>query len=530
MAAEVPIDMTDIIVQSDTGCSGVCVSEELVVTAKHCGHVKSFTRRKESSIAALVWMSPKPDGVAIYRVSRSFVRRWVQISEGPPKPKSEVSLYWKNQYLGVSGYVEGLETVSFHDPLTRTVQVIEDNAVKVNSVPGSSGGAALQNKRLCGIILNGNTSVRSCGIAVHEELAAGMKTAVALMQTKRVCKVFTAQRCAACIHWKQDFARGKFVELPFDFEEVDLSLNPVPGLSAPSFEIDGERYSPEIYSAARLEEWMRSVMRDQRLEPVPEPPDSPVNVPRARIQQELPDPSQPAMLVEEVDWKGVRIIGVVKKNYSAIQSLMAGPISRMVDNMSNDKVHFETVFEASEPLKYRSVCAATDLTHSDIPVYVFVMVDTIAEVGFVKGQVLAQIERHIDKALTDKMREIPIEVITKRINTDTYNALAKALGTSEVKDRGDEEFAVVDSDKSDDEETTTASHAVATGFSFLSISTLFRVWRFWSSWHHSSTVEQTLALSATVAPATVAPASAPAVSPVAAAKPAASPSVTAPPA
>ena len=495
--------MSHVIVQSDAGCSGVIVGDQLVVTAKHCIGLESFRCGDDTSLAHLLWQSSYHDGPAFYRVRSGFGRRSIGILPEPPPVRKQLGLYWAGQTEGRFGRHGGLQVLKSN----KTGEEFESLLISTTAVPGASGGAAVYDGKLAGVILAGNQSRNEAAISTNEELRRGYMAAWKLLQANDICTVYVAPNCSACMKFERDEVEGRYVKIPVNFRYVDLSITPISGVdSAPTFEVLGKRYSPANYNGNEVAKWIMSVLRERDesernivdLKPVPEPELSPVNVvPVVSSRQ------QSSGMPEITDWKGVRIIGVVQKNYSSVQSLLAGPISRMIANMSNDQVHFETVFESSEPLRYRSVCASTGITHQDIPVYVFVMVDTIAEVGFIKGQVLAQIERHIDKALTDKMREIPIEVITKRINTDTYNSLAKALGTKEIRE-DDEGSDLVAVDKSgsgdDDDETTMASHSVATGFSFLSISTLFRVWRFWSGWHHSTNIEQALSLSSALAP------------------------------
>lgn len=503
------VDMSRVIVESDASCSGVIVTDQLVVTAKHCGRTTFFRSGSHKCLARLVWVSELPDGPAFYRVRRGFGLAAISVMPFPPKPGSTVGLYWNGQTAGRNGRVAGLQTVSVDDHLARKKYTIESNLVMASVVPGASGGAAVQDNQLAGIILHGNATLGETGICVNEDLRRGYMIAVKEMQSLPKCTVFTIDACLACTQFKRDHDRGAFLKIPVEFDFVNVTATPVAGVAAvPTYELFGKRFSqPDGYNGQKLADWLytqvreheQSIRNDSQLLPVPD-----YDLPQVKVPDPAPNSRQipPSVAGDEVsddDWKGVRIVGVASKKYSSVSALLAGPIARMVETMSNGKAKFETVFQASEPVKYRGIATAAGISDLDMPIYVFVLVDTIAEVNFVKGMILKKIENNIDKALTDKLREIPVEPVIRRIHPELYGSILRVVEMQEpgaIAPDAATDVAKQVVAKSESVETTNASHSVAGGFAFLAVSTLFRVWRFWQSWHHSGTVEQTLDLSA----------------------------------
>lgn len=504
------IDMTKVIVQSDASCSGVIVSDQLIVTAKHCGRTTFFRNAGRRCRAQVVWVSDMPDGPVFYRVPRGFGYSVIGILPSPPKPKTSVDLFWSGQTVGVNGRVAGLQTVEVQDHLQNTKYKIESNLVMARSVPGSSGGAAVQDNQLAGIILHGNGDMGETGICVNEDLRRGYMLAMKELQKLDTVEVYTISRCVGCNQMHNDYDAGKYVKMPAEFHFVNCDNAAPPGVTVfPTYEIYGNRFTqPNGYDGQAIANWVCQQVKEKELgsrndallEPVPEFKLPDVNVPNPPESKTFP-PSDSE--VSEDDWKGVRIIGVASDKYSRVSALLAGPIARMVGTMSNGKAKFETVFQASEPVKYRGIATAAGISDLDMPIYVFVLVDTIAEVNFVKGLILKKIESNIDKALTDKLREIPVEPVIRRIHPELYSSILRVVEMQEPEAPAPDPVASVVADKDRPAETSNASHAIAGGFSFLSISTLFRIWRFWQGWHHSTTVEQTLDLSQVASPVSV---------------------------
>lgn len=505
------IDMSRVIVESDSGCSGVIVHDQLVVTAKHCGRTSSFRSGRQRSSARLVWVSDMPDGPMFYRVRRGFGSSSISILPSPPKPNSSVDLFWNGQTTGVNGRVAGLQTVEVTDHGSRSKYKIESNLIMANSVPGASGGAAVQKNQLAGIILHGSAELGETGICINEDLRRGYMIAMQEMQKLPTCTVFTISNCGSCNQMKRDYDGGSFIRIPCEFEFLNCDKANPPGVTEyPTYEIFGVRLTqPKGYNGQELASWIcqqvrikeESTRNDALLEPVPDyvPPDVQVS-PSLPSQQSL----VPSGDVTEDEWKGVRIVGLANNKYSSVSAMLAGPITRMVETMSNGKAKFETIFQASEPVKYRGIATRAGISDMDIPIYIFVLVDTIAEVNFVKGMILKKIEANIDKALSDKLREIPVEPVIRRIHPELYNSILATMQMTEPGSIATDKTTntkVADSDP-DKVETSNATHGVAGGFAFLSVSTLFRVWRFWQGWHHSGTVGQTLDLSIPTPPPT----------------------------
>lgn len=502
------LDMGRIIVRSDCDCSGVIVRDELVVTAKHCSDSVWFENKYGKSPAKLMWSSAMPDGPSFFRVKPGFATASIEILPAPPKPNSFVDLYWvAHPDKPLRGQVAGLQTVLVSQNVPSPYKM-QSNLVMAQVEPGASGGAAVQNGKLAGIILHGNFVKRETGICVNEELRRGYLTCVAELSGRPTVTMFTGPRCAPCAEAHSDiFDYNRYRNIPVQFVEVDVSQNQLLNVSyTPTFELYGNRFEcgpDNPYDGNKVAKWISLQLRtkkeaernDAELTPVPDFVPSPVVIKQQAFGAQ---PEQLPTDLSKEDWSNIKVVALASKTFPEIAVMLSGPVAREVRSLSNGNLTLEVVHEASEPNRFRAVENVAGIRGLNAPVYFFVLIDSFADVGLVKGLVLKKIEESVDSKLADKLGKTSIEVITRRSEAGLYDSMRRAMSVQEpapaasdtpVKDPVTGEVV-----NNDDEYR---NRGIAGGGAALVIGLIFRIKRFWDSWHHSTVVAQTLDLAPT---------------------------------
>lgn len=506
------IDMGRVIVRSSCDCSGVIVRDELVVTAKHCADSVWFENKYGRSPAKLMWSSAMQDGPSFFRVKPGFATASIPILQSAPKPNTFVDLYWvARNGRPLRGQVAGLQTVLVSKNVP-TPYKMQSNLVMAQVEPGASGGAAVQNGKLAGVILHGNFVLKETGICLNEELRRGYLTCVAELDSRPTVTLYSGPKCAPCIEASDDiFTYDRYRNIPVRFIKVDIVENRVTDIAfTPTFELFGNRFvcGPDNpYDGNKVAKWISMQLRmkqeaernDAELTPVPDFVPPPVTLKQRTFPPQQPDPSTVDMSAE--DWSNIKVVALASKAFPEIGILLSGPVSREVRSLSEGNLTLEVVHELSEPNRFRAVENVAGIRGLNAPVYFFVLIDSFADVGIVKGLVLKKIEAKVDLALADKLGKTNIEVITRRSEAGLYDSMRRALSVqepvpvvSETPTKDPVTGEVVDND---DEYR---NRGIAGGGAALVIGLLFRIKRFWDSWHHSTVVAQTLDLSPPVKP------------------------------
>lgn len=529
------------------GCSGVQVGPELALTARHCCDSLDDDRLTTfrspdggSSLALRLAEIGAADGPAVFRTARRS--QWIPLSDGPPPVGSAITLWGHAADMRASGRVLGVETVSVRIGDER--REVEQNRTSVIARPGFSGGPAIVDgeRTLSGLVLAGDD--RSTGITTWRSMRDTVDAAERLLQSQPVCTVYVTRRCAACDQFKRDLERGAYVKLPVSFVLVYIDEQIVEGVDvAPTFELYGQRWTPQRYDGREIAGWIRGQLQSGAIVVPPSQPTypgpkdiypvSPVVGPDYGSDLGTPDPMpMPAPTerrapVVAIPWHGIRIIAIASEDCPVYAPYLAGPFNRVLSYASGGQTQLETVSEISEPLRFRAVTQAAGIYELRPALYVVVLVDAVAEVGFVKGMVLQQIERAVDEAVKGEQLKIPVDAVFARAHRHNYDAISRALLVADQPRPGPVMLPGTSDTAAPPVPADDHSNPIAFICGLLGVTGARRVWKFYADVWRTTEAEKQLQMSETLraagtatqpATAPAAPAARPAAAPAAAAK------------
>lgn len=519
------------------GCSGVQVGPELALTALHCcgdiaedGTTQFRSPDGMRTHALRLSAIGAADGPAVFRTARRS--QWIPLADAPPPVGSAITLWGYQNDMRASGKVLGVETVSVRIGDER--REVEQNRTSAVARPGFSGGPAIVDgeRTLSGLVLSGDD--RSTGITTWRSMRDTVDAAERLLQSQSICTVYVTRRCAACDEFKRDLERGAYVKLPVSFVLVYIDQQIVPGVDvAPTFELNGQRWTPRRYDGHEIAGWLRGQLQSgvvvvspaQPTYPSPKDlyPVSPVAGPQyggelPAMPEPMPAPAQQAAPVVAIPWHGVRIIAIASEDCPVYAPYLAGPFNRVLSYASGGQTQLETVSEISEPLRFRAVTQAAGIYELRPALYVVVLVDAVAEVGFVKAMVLQQIERAVDEAVKGDQLKIPVDAVFARVHRHNYDAITRAMLVADPSRPGsvmlpESSESAVPPAPADDH-----SNPIAFICGLLGVTGARRVWKFYADVWKTLEEEKRLQMTETLRAAGEAP---PAVTPAAAARPAA---------
>ena len=524
------------------GCSGVQVGPELALTARHCcddlddDRLTTFRSPDGgSSLALRLAEIGAADGPAVFRTARRS--QWIPLSDAPPSVGSAITLWGHRDDMRASGKVLGVETVSVRIGDER--RAVEQNRTSAVARPGFSGGPAIVDgeRTLSGLVLSGDD--RSTGITTWRSMRDTVDAAERLLQSQPVCTVYVTRRCAACDQFKRDLERGAYVKLPVSFVLVYIDQQIVPGVDvAPTFELNGQRWTPQKYDGHEIAGWIRGQLQSgvvvvsppQPTYPSPKDlyPVSQVAGPQyggelPAMPDPMPAPAQQAAPVVAIPWHGIRIIAIASEDCPVYAPYLAGPFNRVLSYASGGQTQLETVSEISEPLRFRAVTQAAGIYELRPALYVVVLVDAVAEVGFVKGMVLQQIERAVDEAVKGEQLKIPVDAVFARVHRHNYDAITRAMLVADQPRPGAVMLPDTATTAAPPEPADDQSNPIAFICGLLGVTGARRVWKFYADVWRTAEAEKQLQMTETLrsAGAATQPAAAPAAAP--ATRPAAAP-------
>lgn len=478
-------------------CSGVLLENGLLATAKHCGMadvVKVQLRDGQSVWARLVSATTAEDGPVIYRMPPGLELPSVAVADMAPPVGSKLVL------AGYSTQASGRAQLTIDDDAevlgTAQVTVMDGdkpltyqaNKLRGDSYYGSSGGAAFFNGQLAGLILGGSHKERAVSISTTDDLKNVYSKAYQAVNQYPVFTVYTQEACAACVQFKQELASGQFARLPVTFVFFDVGLNPPPAdvTLVPCFRApDGELFRfATAYDGKALATWIRKKLADA----TPSTPAPPVVVPAAQ-------PVVPVQQSEVVpDLSGIRILLLVSGDSSFVTPMLVdGPIARMIQNASEGKISAESVVEESQPNRFRLVHRALGTADATPHVLVCVLVDEIAEVGFIRGQVLKKIQAKVDEMVSEKEFKIPFDVVFRRLQRETYDNVVRAmLSPDEQIDPAIKTTVTKVNEPVETSDEKNSHHTVAFTLAMAAIHTGRRVWARWRKSRETTDLERQL--------------------------------------
>lgn len=486
------------VVEAETGCSAVVVGDELLVTAKHClpdqmrhGTVLRFRTQQRTFLGSMISEIGEQDGPVWFRVPAG-VAPGITLAAGPPPVGSRIQLIGVDRDMRSEGSVLGVHITQAYWPSENKYLTVESNKTDAVSRPGFSGGAAIVDGQLAGIVLSGDGI--STSVSTWRALSQGYTAAQQLLQDLPVCKVYTQTACAPCQQFKTELDNGRFVNVPVRFQLVYVDRYPVAGIRAtPTWEIDGERWPADHtgwqYDGRQLAEWCRakaqalqgSIPRPVAPQPVPPAATGSAAVPVPRADPISAADPQSAPVVD-IDWTGIRIIAMASDEAPVYASYLAGPANLAIRTLSGGQCQLEVLTESTTPNRFLGVHRALGTHEIAPPLQLVVLVDTIAEVGFVKGQVLKRIEQKIDEILPTDQFRIPIYPVLRRIHASDYRDVERALTLEDIPP-ATQPAKSVSPDKPDPTDT---GGPVAVLLGLLGMTGARRVWKYATEWIHHS--------------------------------------------
>ena len=143
-------------------------------------------------------------------------------------------------------------------------------------------------------------------------------------------------------------------------------------------------------------------------------------------------PSAPTLQTAEYDWKGVRIIAIASRDMPGALSYLKGPLDRLLTLATGGKVRLEIVGESDSPDRFSALQQATGISMDLSPLHLIVLIDRIAEPGFLKRQILKRIESTLEEKTSKLQFHVPIDAVFERIHRRHWQQILDSLQTMEA--------------------------------------------------------------------------------------------------
>lgn len=255
----------------------------------------------------------------------------------------------------------------------------------------------------------------------------------------RTGTLYTAPYCEACERAKYDLQSDEFRALGIEWRILDISEIPRPSwaqgrqVGMPEFVVAGQRYGATHngYSREALYSWLLTVVPPEPSDGIPTPePQPPEPVPDPISNPTTPEPppiAEPADPLVDINWSGIRFVVVLRDSPDLKLHIAGGVLRRTIEYISGAQATLEVIDQATAPERYQAVTSAGRF--GETPIFGVVLVDEIAEVGFIKGRVLRRIISRVQESLNTESLSIPILDVFRRTSPKDYVAILAALDT-----------------------------------------------------------------------------------------------------
>jgi len=224
---------------------------------------------------------------------------------------------------------------------------------------------------------------------------------------------YTQSYCAGCEVAKDLLQTDRFRSIGIEWDIRDVATLPqkLRPPWTPAFSLNGQTFMKKEWDADDLHDWMKDTVK------------------QSRAQSSAPLPRESESVID-LPWEGLQFIILVGKEQGDMRRGMSAGVRRLIEHMSGGQATLRVIRNNEAPTIYQAVMDAGQFPYTADLVGV-VLVDKVAEVGWIKGKMLAKIENSISERINQDAMVFPIIPVFARSNAGDYGKILVALKTVE---------------------------------------------------------------------------------------------------